>query len=127
MDWLQIGFLVAGLPALAMGCHELTHVVVARIACPVSIERTSWIPLRLQLDFDQLPSKPTLRIVALAPLLVGSGAALIAIDTGVWQQLKRTDPYYFHWLTVAYWILYIVPSPADLRLALHPPAKPIDV
>ncbi len=91
------------------------------MAYPVSIEQDSWIPFRIRLDFDQLPSKATLRTIALAPLLVGCMAAIIAVHTGVWTQLKAADPYYLHYLAAAYWTLYSIPSPADLRLALRPP------
>lgn len=80
---------------------------------------------QLRLDFDQMPSKVTLRMIALAPLFVGSVTAVIAIQTGVWQQIKTPDPYYLHHLAVAYWLLYIVPSLADLRLALWPPTEDI--
>ena len=125
MDWSQTFFFIAGLPALSIGIHELTHLGVARIACPVSIERTSWVPFRLRLNFDRMPSKLTLRMIALAPLLVGSVAAVIVIKTGIWQQIKTADPYYLHRLAVAYWLIYIAPSPADLRLALWPPRRNI--
>lgn len=118
MEWFQTLSLVFGLPALSMAAHELTHLGVGRIACPLSVERTSWVPFRLRLNFDQIPSKLVLRIIALAPLLIGSVVGVIAIKTGIWQQIKTADPYYFHRLAVSYWVLYIIPSPADLRIAL---------
>jgi len=59
-------------------------------------------------------------MIALAPLFVGSVAAVIATQTGIWQQIKTADPYYLHHLMIAYWFLYIVPSPADIRLAIWP-------
>jgi len=62
-------------------------------------------------------------MIALAPLFVGSVAAAVAIQTGIWQQIKIADPYYFHHLMTAYWFLYIVPSPADIRLAIWPSAE----
>lgn len=126
MDCLQTFSLVFGLPALAIAAHELTHLAVGRITCPFSIERISWVPFRLQLDFSWTPSKATLRVIALAPLLVGSVAAVAAVQTGIWQQIKTVDPYYLHHLAVAYWLLYIAPSPADLRLALWPRSEDID-
>lgn len=121
MTWIQTLSLVVGFPVLAISLHEITHLAVARLACPVSIEHASWIPFRVRLDFDRLPSTATLRLIALAPLLVGGVAAGIAVHTGVWTQLKAADPYYLHFLAAAYWTLYILPSPADLRLALWPP------
>jgi len=120
MAGVQAIFLAVGFPILAIGLHELTHLAVARIACPLSIEHTSWIPLRLRLNFERLPTKATLRMIALAPVFVGSVAAAVAIQTGIWQQIKTADPYYLHHLMIAYWFLYIVPSPADIRLAIWP-------
>jgi len=126
MDWLQTFSLVFVLPALAIAAHELTHLAVGRIACPFSVKHISWIPFRLQLDFSRMPSKATLRVIGLAPLLVGSVAAAVAIQAGIWQQIKTVDPYYLHHLAVAYWLLYIAPSPADLRLALCPRLERMD-
>lgn len=103
--------------------HELTHLAVARTAGPVSIEHVSWIPFRLRLDFDRMPSQAIFRVIALAPLLVGSIVALTAVQTGFWQQIKSADPYYFYHLMIAYWLLYIIPSPADVRLAIWPPTE----
>jgi len=123
MAGIQTISLVFGFPALAMVFHELTHLAVARIAGPLSIERASWIPFRLRLDFDRMPSQAIFRVIALAPLLVGSMVALTAIQTGLWQQIKSADPYYFYNLMIAYWLLYIVPSPADVRLAIWPPTE----
>ncbi|WP_144050429.1 hypothetical protein [Halorubrum persicum] len=120
MAEVQVIFLAICFPVLAIGLHELTHLIVARIACPLSIEQTSWVPFRLRLDFERLPAKATLRMIALAPLFVGSVAAAIAIQTGMWQQIKIADPYYLHHLMIAYWFLYIIPSPADIRLAIWP-------
>jgi len=120
MAGVQAIFLAICFPVLVIGLHELTHLAVARIACPISIEHTSWVPLRLRLDFERVPAKATLRMIALAPLFVGSVAAVIATQTGIWQQIKTADPYYLHHLMIAYWFLYIVPSPADIRLAIWP-------
>ena len=116
-------FLVIALPVLAIGLHELTHLTVARIASPFSIECASWVPLQLRLDFDQVPSKATLRTIALAPLFVCSLVAVVAIQTGIWQQIKTVGPYYIHRLVIAYWFLYIVPSPTDIRLAIWASAE----
>ncbi|MGQ3331083.1 hypothetical protein [Halorubrum sp. FL23] len=120
MAGVQAIFLAIGFPVLAIGLHELTHLAVARIACPLSIEHISWVPLRLRLNFKSMPAKATLRMVALAPLFVGSVAAITVIQTGVWQQIKIADPYYLHHLMIAYWFLYIIPSPTDIRLAIWP-------
>jgi hypothetical protein len=120
MAGVQAIFLAISFPVLAIGLHELTHIAVARIACPLSIEHISWVPLQFRLDFKSMPTKATLRMIALAPLFVGSVAAITAIQTGIWQQIKIADPYYLHHLMIAYWFLYIIPSPADIRLAIWP-------
>lgn len=108
-----------------MGIHVLTHLAVARIACPRAIEHTSWIPFRLRLKFDQTPSTLTFRVIGLAPLLAGGVAAVVATQTGIWRRIKGADPYYLHHLAVVYWLLYAVPSPVDLQLALRPSTQTI--
>jgi hypothetical protein len=123
MAEVQTIFLAICLPVLVMGLHELTHLTVARIASPFSIECASWIPLRLRLDFERIPAKATLRMIALAPVFVGSVAAVVAIQTQIWQQIKIADPYYLHHLVIAYWFLFMIPSPADIRLAIWPPTE----
>ena len=123
MIGVQTLFFVIASPVLAIGLHEVTHLMIARTTGPFSTEHASWIPFQLRLDFHRTPSKATLRVIALAPLLVGSVAAVIAIQTGVWQQIKIADPYYLHHLMISYWVLYIVPSPADIRLAIWPSTK----
>ena len=120
---VQTIFLVICLPVLVMGLHELTHLTVARIASPFSIECASWVPLRLRLDFERIPAKATLRMIALAPVFVGSVVAVVAIQIGIWQQIKIADPYYLHHLVIAYWFLFMLPSPADIRLAIWPPTE----
>jgi hypothetical protein len=62
-------------------------------------------------------------MIALAPLFVGGVTAAIAIQTGIWQQIKIADPYYLHHLMIAYWFLFIFPSPADIQLAIWPPTE----
>jgi hypothetical protein len=123
MAGIQTVFVIITLPVLAIGFHELTHLAVARITSPFSVEHISWIPFKLRLDFDRMPSQATLRVIALAPLLVGSVAAISAIQTGIWQQIKTADPYYLNRLVTAYWLLYGVPSPTDVRLAIWPSAE----
>jgi len=120
MAGVQTVFLAGGFPLLAIGLHELTHLTVARIACPFSIERVSWVPLRLRLDFERMPAEATLRAIAVAPLLVGGVGAIVTIQTGIWQQVQIADPYYFDYLVIGNWFLYIIPSPADVRLAIWP-------
>ena len=120
MDGTQTFSLIIGLPVLAIGINKLAHLPVARIACPRLIESISWVPFQLRLGFDQMPSKATLRPVAIASLLICSETTVIAIHTGVWQQIKTADPYYIHYVAVAHWLTYILPSPAGLRSAFLP-------
>lgn len=113
-------FFIIGLPLLAIGLHEITHLLTARSISPVSIELSSYVPLRLRLNFAQTPPSIKLRVVALAPTLVGCISALIAFQSGIWQQLQDTGPYYLRYLIGINWLLYVLPSPADLRVALQP-------
>mgnify|MGYP006275903183 CR=1 FL=1 len=118
MGSVQALFLTVILPILALGLHEMTHLVAARIISPVSVECASYVPFRLRLDFQETPSLAKLRIVAFAPVFVGGIAAIVALRSGLWQQLRHTDPYYLYFLTGINWLLYIFPSTADFRLAL---------
>jgi hypothetical protein len=127
MDGAQATLFAVGLPILALGLHEITHLLFARISSPLSVELDSWVPFRLRLDFDQTPSKSTLRLVALAPLLIGSITAMVTIQYGFWQQIQTADPYYLHYIIWINWLLYIAPSPADLRLAIWPPVEQPDM
>ena len=124
MVWLQI---VAVYTTAALGVmilHEATHLAIARLAGPYSIHVHSWLPFRLYLDFEHLPSAAIFRVIALAPLLVGLSLAILGIQVGVWKNITTTGPFYSHIIVVAYWLLYIAPSPADLRLTLWPPNHP---
>ncbi len=124
MGWLQI---VAVYTTAALGVmilHEATHLAIARLAGPYSIHVHSWLPFRLYLDFEHLPSAAIFRVIALAPLLVGLSLAILGIQVGVWKNITTTGPFYSHIIVVAYWLLYIAPSPADLRLTLWPPNHP---
>ena len=127
MDIAQSTFFAVGLPIFALGLHEMTHLLSARTVSPISIELHSYIPFRLRLDFHQTPSKPALRLVALAPLLIGSATAMVAIEYGFWQQIRTADPYYLYYIVGLSWLLYTAPSPADLRLAISPPAGQPDM
>lgn len=126
MDIAQTTFLAVGLPIFALGFHELTHLIFARTLSPLSVELDSYVPFRLRLNFHNTPSKPTLRLVALSPLLIGSATAMIAVQYGFWQQIQTADPYYLYYIVGFNWLLYIAPSPADLRLAIWPPTKQPD-
>jgi len=123
----QSTFFAVALPVFALGLHEITHLLSARMVSPISIEVHSYIPFRLRLDFHQTPSNHTLRLVALAPVLIGSATAVIAVQYDFWQQIQNADPYYLHYIVGLNWLLYTAPSPADLRLAIWPPAGQLDM
>jgi hypothetical protein len=127
VDTAQIILLTVGLPILALGLHEMTHLLFARTLSPISIELDSYVPFRLRLDFHQTPSKPTLRLVALAPVLLGGAIAMVAVWYGFWKQIRIADPYYLHYIVGLNWLLYIAPSPADLQLAIWPPEEQVDI
>lgn len=127
MDTAQTVLLTLGLPILALGLHEMTHLLFARTLSPISIELHSYAPFRLRLDFHQTPSKPTLRLVALAPVLIGGAIAIVAVWYGFWKQIRIADPYYLDHIVGLNWLLYIVPSPADLRLAIWPPEEQLEM
>jgi hypothetical protein len=122
--WLQTVAVYTTAAVGVMALHEATHLAIARLAGPYSVHVHSWIPIRLYLDFEHLPSAAIFRVIALAPLLVGFSLALLGIQVGVWRSIRTTGPFYSHIIVVAYWLLYIAPSPADLRLALWPPTHP---
>ena len=124
VDWLQTAVVYTTAAVGVMTLHEVTHLAVARLAGPYSVHVHSWIPLRLYLDFKHLPSTATFRAIALAPLLVGLSLALLTIQAGIWESIRTIGPFYSHIIVVTYWLLYIAPSPADLRLALWPPTHP---
>lgn len=120
MSVIQLLFLTVGLPFVSVATHEITHLVVARAICPISVGLTSCVPFRLQVEFHDTPSTCELLVVALAPILVGSMIAVLSIQTGSWRQLRQINPYYLYYLIGLNWLLYIFPSPADLRLAVQP-------
>jgi hypothetical protein len=118
MDFFQTSLLVIGLPIFALTLHEITHLMIARATGPISVEFDSYIPFRLQLHFRNTPSLFTIPLVALSPLFIGGLLAIIAVQTGAWQQIQHSNPYCLHFLIGLNWILYTFPSPTDLRSAL---------
>ena len=123
MDAFGIGVIVLVLPVFALALHEATHLAVARVCSPVSVAVSSYTPLRLEIEFHDSPSRLAIRVVALAPVLFGTVAALVAYQTGIWYWVQHLDPYYLHYLLALNWVLYCCPSPADLRVAIHPPTS----
>jgi hypothetical protein len=126
MEFFRGLSLTVGLPIFALGLHEITHLIVARTMGPISVELVSLLPFQLELSFQHTVSKFAIRLVALAPLFVGSIVAAIAIQGGLWQQLREANPYYLHFLIGINWFLYTFPSPTDLRSALTTVERPTD-
>lgn len=109
-------------PLIALCLHEVCHLAVARSSGPLSITVASVLPLRVDLDFTTPPSPVQLRLIALAPLLVGVALAGIALHTGLWGQIQQLEPYYLSYLVVLNWAVFSHLSVADLRLAWNPSA-----
>ena len=108
--WVVIA--VAG----AITLHEGTHVLVARLCSPISMERRSALPLRIQITFERDVTATQAAIVAVAPTMVGIALAVGTVATGFWQEISTAEPYYFHILVLLNWLLYSAPSPADIRV-----------
>lgn len=124
MGALQLALLIVGLPVIMLGLHEITHLAAARTLSPVSVDIVSYVPFRLQVDFDHPVSQRRCRLVALAPLFVGIIVVVVATQSGLWKRLQNIGPYYLHYLVGINWLLYTSPSPADLRSALVTPEMP---
>jgi hypothetical protein len=112
--------LACGLPVAALVSHELTHVIVSRIISPISLDRVRYLPFRIEIAFTEQPSSWQLRVVALAPLLVGLSVATLALIVDFAPILRRYGDYYLPYLAGLNLLLYSIPSPADLRLAMAP-------
>lgn len=109
------------LPAVGLGLHVLTHLAVARRYGRYTIELESVVPcFRLRLDYDESPSTRGLRVVALAPLLVGLAGAVLVMISGLWDTLHAVAPYYLHPIAIISWVAYAHVGLADVRTALSP-------
>lgn len=112
--------LVCGLPVVALISHELTHVLVSRLIAPISLDGVRYLPFRIEIAFTEQPSSWQLRVVALAPLLVGISVATLAFVVDLAPILRRYSNYYVPYLAGLNLVLYSFPSPADLKLAIAP-------
>ena len=120
MDFVLVVAAVGPLVALCL--HELSHLAVARSRGPLTVTLSSWLPLRVDLEFDSPPSSMELRVIAVAPLLVGLLLAGLAFQTGLWAQIQQQEPSYLSYLLALNWAVLSHLSRADLRLAWHPDA-----
>lgn len=120
MDFIVVAAAVGPLVALCL--HEVCHFAVARTSGPLSITVSSILPLRVDLEFDTPPSSVQLRVVALAPLLVGLSVAGVAVHTGLWAYIQQLEPYYLGYLLALNWAVFSHLSVTDLRLAWNPSA-----
>lgn len=107
-------------PFVMLGLHELTHIAVARLWTPVSISIHSRVPLRVKLIFDSVPPPWFRRAIMIAPILVGVATAIVVLGTGMWADLRHMDPYYLDEFIILNWIIFIIPSPADVRGFINP-------
>ena len=96
--------------------HEATHLLAARVFGPISITLQSYVPLRVKISFERDVTTTQIAIVALAPTLCGLTLALIGVSTGLWQSIHTRGPYYLPLIVLLNWVLYSMPSPADIRL-----------
>ena len=121
MNELVLWIFLFTLPIVAIGLHELTHLAAARLYTTVHICGASLRPFTLTLQFTgREPPARVLRVVALAPLLVGMSTGGLLYNTGIWRLLHEMEPYYLSYLLVLNWLLYSHLSPTDLRLAIRP-------
>lgn len=121
MNELVLWLFLITLPVVAIGLHELTHLAAARLYTTVRIGGISLRPFTLTLQFTgREPPTHVLRVVALAPLLVGMSTGGLLYSTGIWRLLYAIEPYYLSYLIVLNWLLYSHLSPTDLRLAIKP-------
>lgn len=109
--------LIIGGPVSVLILHEATHYTAARLVSSAQLQVETLVPPRFRLDFDT-DSTTVIRIVGVAPTLVGLMIAPIALISGVWAWLDTLSPYYFRRIVLAYWLLYTAPSPADLRVMI---------
>lgn len=101
--------------------HEATHLCVARLIGEPSVSIRSWVPLRLNVDFGEDSVSPgKIRLMAIAPTLIGLLFAAIFIILDGFSWLNNQDPYYLSRITIMYLILYSHISPADLRTFMTP-------
>lgn len=109
-------------PLIALCLHELSHLAVARSRGPLTVTLSSCLPFRVNLEFDSPPSLMQLRVIALAPLLVGLLLAGLAFQTGLWAHIQQLEPYYLSYLLALNWAVLSHLSLTDLRLAWNPDA-----
>jgi hypothetical protein len=96
--------------------HEATHLLAARAFGPISVTLQSYVPLRVQIGFEHEVTTTQIAIIALAPTLCGLTLAVIGVSIGLWQRILTREPYYLPVIILLNWVLYSLPSPADLRL-----------
>lgn len=114
-------FLILGITVFVIVMHEAIHLAVAYTLGTSQVGIHSWIPFKLRLDYpDTGVSLTGVRLMAIAPALVGLGIALLALITGGFAWLGQQEPVYLRRLAVLYWVLFAHVSPSDFRTLLHP-------
>ena len=120
MDWLPTWVIIL-LPMLGLLLHELTHLSIAKHQGANGVELVSTFPVfRLGVNYPDPPSSRQLRVMAIAPLLIGIVTGLVAYISGLWASIRHSQPYYLHVIVGLSWLCYTHASPADLRTAWRP-------
>jgi hypothetical protein len=104
------------LSTLSVLLHEITHILYARLMSPISIEQVSYLPFRVEISFEKTVHTTQTAIVALAPTITGLLVAALIFYSGLWSHLRSSDPYYLWFVFLLNWLLYSLPSPADIRV-----------
>ena len=118
---------LAALPIVMIVAHEATHLAVGTYYGSCSIELQSILPvLRFKLSYTTRPPRYGLRLVAVAPCLVGCLVAASVVTTGLWSWLHARLPYYGGELLMLNWLVYSHLSPSDLRTIVRPYREPSD-
>ncbi len=98
--------------------HEATHLTIAYLVGQPTFGVQSWLPLRVSINFDDQTSwKSGIRLMAIAPTVIGFLFASFFLLIDDWTVLSNT-PYYFRTLCLLYWLLYTLPSLEDLQTFL---------
>jgi hypothetical protein len=112
------------IPACVLIVHELTHLTVAWALGNPKVAVISKIPLRLMIEFPDnkrdLSHLRILRAVAISPVIVGIAIGIPILTHIECIPLFQCDKFYYDFLVWLYWLLYTLPSPADLYSFLFP-------
>lgn len=107
---------------IAYTLHETTHVGVAHLfggrVVDLGVSK-GVLAIEIEYPDEDPPPERALRIVALAPLLIGVVLAATAVLTGVWDWIGQLGPYYTQYVAALLWLVFALPSPSDLRATIR--------